>query len=177
MIRLIFFFLEHPNLQDIQQDFTQDMFTVEDIKSLGTPLVTDTYIKSYVTQNCLKIITDVEKHDPLTDGFVHNHLMKFCMNTRTEYMIATITLPPQDHFLLTQHLHVDTVIVNAILQKGTRGSFRQWDKSDYDLSVTMLQKTHALGGHGMTSNTITQTSVKVVMSGDLYPLPSVEQNL
>ena len=39
-----------------------------------------------------------------------------------------------------------------------------WDKSDYDLDVTMLQKPHVLGGHDMTPNTIVQTSAKVVMS-------------
>ena len=59
--------------------------TVEGIEVLGTPLGTDTYIKAYMAQNCLKIIRDVEKHDPLTDGFVHNQLMKLCMNTRTQY--------------------------------------------------------------------------------------------
>ena len=79
-------------------------------------------------------------------------------------MFVNITLPPQEHFLSVQHRHVDTVIENAILQKGTRGSFRQWDKSDYDLTVTMLQKPPSSGGYDMTSNTISQTSTKVVMT-------------
>ena len=123
----------------------------------------------------------MEKHDSLTDGFVHNQLMKFSMNTRTQYMSANITLPPQEHFLSAQHRHVDTVIANAILQKGTRGSFRQWDTSDYDLDVTMLQKSHVLGGYDMTPNTIAQTSAKVAMAsrflGLVGSLPPDEQNL
>ena len=77
--------------------------------------------------NCLKMIRDTEKHDPLTYGFVHFHLMKFCMNTRTQYMSSNITLPPQEYCLSTHHVHVDTVITDAILRKGTRGSFRKWD--------------------------------------------------
>ena len=88
--------------------------------------------------------------------------MTFCMNTRTEYISASITLPPQEYFLSALNLYVDTSIVNEILQKGTRGSFRQWDKCDYDIVVTSLQMSHEKGGFGMTPNTIEQTSAKVV---------------
>ena len=116
-----------------------------------------------MAQNCLKIIRDVEKHDPLTDGFVHIQLMKFFMNTRTQYMSANITLPPQEH-LSAQHVHVDTAIADVILRKGTRDSFRQWDKNDYDLAVTRLQMPHADGGFGLTPNVIAQTSAKVAMA-------------
>ena len=63
--------------------------------------------------------------------------------------------------------------------KVLRGSFRQWDKSDYDLAVTMLQNPHVLGGYGMTPNTIAQTSAKVDMSshflGLVGSLPPDEQ--
>ncbi len=55
---------------------------------------------------------------------------------------------------------------NTIAQtsaKVTRVSFRQWDKNDYDLSVTRLQMTHTDDGFGLTPNTIVQTSVKVSM--------------
>ncbi len=56
------------------------------------------YIKNYVQNDCLKIFNDVGKHDPLTDGFVHFHLIKFCVNTHTQYMSANITLPAQEYF-------------------------------------------------------------------------------
>ena len=71
------FLQNDPSLQDIAQDFTPNMFSVQGIEVLGTPIDTDTYIKTYVTQNCLKIIRDTEKDDPLTDGFVHHQLMNF----------------------------------------------------------------------------------------------------
>ena len=129
--------------------------------------------------NCLKIIRDTEKHDPLTDGFVHLQLMKFCVNTRTQYMSANITLPPQEHFLSAQHVHVDTAIADAILRKSTWGSFRQWDKNDYHLAVTRLQMPHADGGFGLTPNVIAQTSAKVAMAsrflGLVGSLPLDEQ--
>jgi hypothetical protein len=73
--------------------------------------------------------------------------------------------PFQEYFLhTTEDRYVDTTITNDILQKGTRGSFRQWDKNYYDLAVTMIQKSYSLGGYGMTPNVITQTSFKVVMT-------------
>ena len=96
-------------------------------------------------------------------------------------MSANITLPPQEHFLSAQHVHVDTVITDAILRKGTRGSFRQWDKNDYDLTVTRLQMPHTEGGFGLTPNVIDQTSAKVAMSsrflGFVGSLPLEEQHL
>ena len=86
------------------------------------------------------------------------------MNTCTHYTSANITLPPQEQFLSAQHRHVDTVIANAILKKGTRGSFHLWVKDDYDLAVTVLQKPHDFGGFGLTPNVIAQSSVKVAMA-------------
>jgi hypothetical protein len=77
------------------------------------------------------------------------------MNTRVQYMIGSITLSSQEQFLSVQHVHVDLVIGNTILKKGTRGSFQFWVKDDHDLVVTILQKTHSLGGFGLTPNVIT----------------------
>ena len=51
------FFLENDlSLQDITDDFNFNMFSVEDIEILETPIVTDIYIQEYVQRNCLKII-------------------------------------------------------------------------------------------------------------------------
>ena len=107
---------------------------------------------------------DVEKLEPLTDGFTHFQLVQKTMNTRTQYMSANITLPPQEQFVKAQHIHIDTAIAKAILQKGTRGSFHHWVRDDYDLTVTMLQKSHVLGGLGFTPNVLAQISDKVVMT-------------
>ena len=142
------------------------MFSVKGIEVLGTPIGTDIYIKEYVMDNCLKIIRDTEKNDPLTDGFVHFQLMKFCVNTRTLYITANVTLPPQEHFLSAQHVHVHTVITDVILREGTWGSFRQWDKNDYDLAVTRLQMTHGDGGFGLTRLQMTHGDGGFVLTPD-----------
>ena len=85
------FLQNDPILQDITQNFTPNMFSVQVIEVLGTPIGIDTYIMEYVAQHCIKIIRDVEKHDHLATGFVHDQLMKICMNTRAQYMSANIT--------------------------------------------------------------------------------------
>ena len=55
-----------PDLQEIDQDFTLDMFS----EVLGVPVGTDIYIymKTFVSENCLKIMTYIVKHGSLTDG-------------------------------------------------------------------------------------------------------------
>ena len=107
---------------------------------------------------------DIEKLEPLTDGFTHFQLIQKTQNTRTQYTSANITLPPQEHFLSVQHRHVDTVIANAILKKGTRNSFHLWTKQDYDMDVTMLQIPHGMGGFGLTPNVLAQSTAKVAMA-------------
>ncbi len=151
------------------------------IEVLGTPIVSNAYIKDFVAQNCIKIMRDVDKIEPLTDGFTHFQLVQKTMNTRTQYMSANITLPPQEQFLTAQHIHIDTTIAKAILQEGTRGSFHHWARDDYDLAVTMLQMPHTLGGFGLTPNVLAQISTKVAMASRFLKLvrslPLEEQKL
>jgi hypothetical protein len=157
------------------------MFTVTGIEVLGTPIGTDVYIKDFVVQNCINIMRDVEKLEPLTDGFTHFQLVQKTMHTYTQYMSANIILSSQEQFLTAQYIHIDTVIAKAILQKGTRGSFHHWVRDDYDLVVTMLQNPHALGGFGLTPNVLVQISTKVAMAFRflklVVSLPLEEQKL
>ncbi len=48
-----------PVLQNMVNDFTPEMFTVEGIEVLGTPIGTEGYIKNFVTQNSVKIMRDM----------------------------------------------------------------------------------------------------------------------
>ena len=89
---------------------------------------TDVYIRDFVDQNCIKIMRDVEKFEPLTDDFTHFQMVQKTMNTHTQYMSANIPLSTQEKLLPVKHRHVDTTISNTILKKGTRGSFHLWDK-------------------------------------------------
>jgi hypothetical protein len=105
-----------PALQHMVNDFTPGMFTVEGIG-------TEDYIKNFVAQNCVKIMRDIEKLEPLTDDLTHFQLIQKTQNTRTQYTSANITLPDQEHFLSAQQRHIDTAISNALMKKGTRNSF------------------------------------------------------
>jgi hypothetical protein len=115
--RAQYFLQTDPDLQDIANDSTPEMFSVQGMEALGTPLGTDTYIKEFVAHNCVKIARNVEKLEPITDELVFHQLVKYCMNTCSQYMSANITLPPQQQFLSAQHRHVDTAIANAILKR------------------------------------------------------------
>ena len=106
-----------PDLQEIDNDFTLDMFKDEGIEVLGTPVGIDRYIKTHVVQNCLRIMTDIAKHEPLDDGLVHFQLLKYCMNTYTQYISANVTIPSPEHFLSLQHKHVDRTLANVILRE------------------------------------------------------------
>ena len=44
-----------PDLQVIVDDFTPEMFSVQGIQVMGNPLVTDTYIRNFVPENCTGI--------------------------------------------------------------------------------------------------------------------------
>jgi len=96
------------------------MFTTEGIEVLGTLVVNDRFIQTFIAQNCLKIMEDIGKHAFLTDGFVHNQRLKFCQNTRTQYIIGNISIPDSDNVITSQHEHVDKKIAYEILEKGTR---------------------------------------------------------
>ena len=107
---------EQPRLQGIAYDSNPEMFKVTGIEVLGTPIGTDAYIQDFVAQNSIKIMRDVEKLEPLTDGFTHFQLVQKTMNTRTQYMSKNITLAPQEQFLSVQHIHIDTSISRNVLE-------------------------------------------------------------
>ena len=84
--RVQYFLQTDPDLQDIANDFTPEIFKATGIEVLGTPIATDAYIKDFVAQNSIKIMRDVEKLEPLTDDFTYFQLVQKTMNTLTQYM-------------------------------------------------------------------------------------------
>ena len=103
--RAQYFLQTDPDLQGIVNDFTLDMFTTTGIEVLGTPIGIDDYIKDFVAQNSIKIMKDLDKLEPLTDF----QLVQKTMNTRTQYMSANISMPPQEQFLSAQHIHIEAM--------------------------------------------------------------------
>ncbi len=63
------FLQSDPGLQHIANEFTPEMFAVEGIEVLGTPIGTENYIKNFVALNCVKIMRDIEKLEPLTEPY------------------------------------------------------------------------------------------------------------
>ena len=98
-----------PDLQEIANDFTLDMFKDEGIEVLGAPLGTDRYNKSRMTQHCLRIMTDITEHESFDDGLVYFQVLKYCVNhvTWTQYINSNVTIPSPEHFLSLQYQHVD----------------------------------------------------------------------
>jgi hypothetical protein len=76
------------------------------------------------------------KYLVLTDGLVHDQLLKFCQNTRTQFISTNINIPDSDNVITPQHKHVDRKISYEIFQKDTWGSFRNWSQQDIDLVTT-----------------------------------------
>jgi hypothetical protein len=90
--RVQHFLQNDPDLQGLANDSSQEMFTVQVIQVMGTPLDTDVYVRNFVSQNFIKITRDVEKLEPLTNGFIHFQLIQKTMNTHTQYMSVKITI-------------------------------------------------------------------------------------
>jgi hypothetical protein len=82
--------------------------STESIEVLGTLVGNDGFIQTFIAQNCLKIMGDIWKHACLTDGFVHTQMLKFCQNTRAQYISANINMPDSDNVITAQHKHVDS---------------------------------------------------------------------
>jgi hypothetical protein len=56
--------------------------------------------------------------------------------------------------LSVHHRQVDTVIANVILKKGTRGSFHQWTKDNYNLDVISFPGIGRIFVSGGTKNLV-----------------------
>ncbi len=59
---------------------------------IGVPIGTDVFVQNFVAKTCRSIIDDVEKLDAIQDGFIHYHLLRFCQDTRLQYMNSHILL-------------------------------------------------------------------------------------
>jgi hypothetical protein len=55
-------------------------------------VVTDTFVRNFVTKTCRNIIDDVEKLDSIQDGFIHFQLIRFYQDTRLQYINSRIML-------------------------------------------------------------------------------------
>jgi hypothetical protein len=117
------------------------------------PIGTDAFVQSFVGGKCRDIIDDVEKLDPIQDGFIHFQLIRFCQATHLQYINSHIMLG--NRCVLQQH-HVDYKIADTLLKKGTKQHADGWDESIKDWAHMVLHLPHAEGGFSVPFNCVTK---------------------
>jgi hypothetical protein len=80
----------------------------EGFVGIGVPIGTDIFVRDFVAKTCRDIIDDVEKLDSFQDGFIHYQLLRFCQDTRLQYINSHIMI--NNNYVL-QEQHVDCKIV------------------------------------------------------------------
>jgi len=114
-----------------------DVFVADGILTVGVPLGTDAFVSAYVAATCKEISTDIDKLDPLTDGFVHYQLVRFCQATRLQYLNVHI---PKYELTSYQQAHVDVKITDALLKKGTNQLSTTWSRARQGLDPRTLTR-------------------------------------
>ena len=106
-----------PTLTHLSGDVLLSSFCPEGFVGIGVPIGTDAFVQNFVAKTCRAIIDDVEKLDTIQDGFIHYQLLRFCQDTRLQYIISHILL---GNLCVLQQQHVDCKIVDTLLKKRTQ---------------------------------------------------------
>jgi hypothetical protein len=139
------------NLTHLSNDFLVDSFCPEGFIGIGVSIDTDAFVQSFVAKTCRDIIDDEEKLDTIQDVFVHFHLLRFCQDTRFQYINSHIMFSNR---CFLQQQHVDCKIADEILKKGTKYHTDGWDTQSKVYVV--LHLTHGEGVFGVTFNDVTK---------------------
>ena len=67
-----------------------EIFVISSVVTVGVPLGTDTFVSAYVAAKYQEISHYIDKLDPLTDGFIHYQLVRFCQSICLRYLNAHI---------------------------------------------------------------------------------------
>ena len=102
------------------------------------------------------------KLDPLTDGFVHYQILRFCQATRLQYLNAHI---PMYDLTSQQQAHVDVKITQALLKKGHSDLWARWNQADRAWLTYRLHEAHDHGGFAITPNYLTRISAFYTSTG------------
>ena len=112
------------SLAHLRNDFLVDSFCPEGFIGIGVPIGTDAFVQSFVAKKCRDIIDDVEKLDAIQDGFIHFQALRFCQDTRIQFLNSHIML---NNRCVLQQQHVDCKIADTLLKKGTKQHADGWD--------------------------------------------------
>ncbi len=111
------------------------------------------FVRNFVAKKCREIVDDVEKLDAIQNGFIHYQLLRFCQDTRLQYINSHIMLKNR---CILQQQHVDCKIADALLKKGTKQHADGWDASSKDWVHMVLHLPHAEDGFGVSFNCVTK---------------------
>ena len=75
-----------PDLTHLSDDLALASFWPEGFIDIDVPIGTDAFVRSFVAKTCRDVIEDVEKLDAIQDGFIHFQLLRFCQDTRLQYI-------------------------------------------------------------------------------------------
>ena len=112
------------------------------------------YVTLYLKHT--EIIDEVEKLDSIQDGFIHYQFLRFCQDTRLQYLNSHILLGNR---WVIQLQHVDCKIADAILKKGTKHHTDGWDTANKVWTHMVLYLPHPDGGFCVQCNDITKDVV------------------
>ena len=104
----------HQRQSHLSRDVLLSSFCPEGFVGFGVPIGTDAFVQNFVAKTCRAIIDDVEKLDDIQDGFIHYQLLRFCQDTRLQYINSNILLGNR---CVQQQQHVDCKIADALLKK------------------------------------------------------------
>jgi hypothetical protein len=142
-----------PSIAHLSNDVLLDSFCPEGFVGIGVSIGTDVFVRSFVDKTCRDIIDDVEKLDAIQDVFIHFQLIRFCQDTRLQFINSHIIL---NNRCVLQQQHVDCKIADAVLKKGTQQHANGWDAQSKAWDHMVLHLTHAEGGFGVTFNDVTK---------------------
>ncbi len=142
-----------PALTHLTADVDLASFCPEGFVGIGVSIVTDAFVRNFVVKTCRDIIDEVEKLDGIQDGFIHFQLLRFCQDTRLQYINSHIMLSNR---CVLQHQYVDCKIVDVLLKKGTKQYVDGWDAHSKAWVHMVLHLPHPEGGFGVTFNDVTK---------------------
>ncbi len=147
------FINDTPQLTQFRGEVSLDSFHPDGFVGIGVPIGTDIFVRQFVAKTCRDIIEDVEKLDTIQDGFVHFQLLRFCQDTRLQFLNSHILL---DTRCVLQQQHVDCKITDPFLKKDTKKHVDGWDTTSKDWEHMVLHLPHTEGGFGVSFNCVTK---------------------
>ena len=137
-------------------DPRHDVIQVHGLRVVGAPIGDDNFVHAFVRDKCETICKDVEQMRLMSDPLIHYHLLKFCMNTRLDFLGRNV-IPANMHTANDdlRHIgprHVDVKITDEVLRMATSNTHMDYTADVREWCKFIVQTPHHLGGYAITPN-------------------------